>query len=222
MNADELIDHIKGLIKNCNKSEYKEIESYIEILKELSKYKNMERQKTPTTITNNGESININTNGNPININTDSQNIYINNKIVDNENKNDYSNILNELEKLHKAIYARIIVGIFIICSAILFCNLITELKPQTTIAQKECNITQSNINNEESKRVKTADKKREDTSSNNSSFLVICLIAFPIFAFCIFFAYKYEYGAWIKDKELSNDLKKIYYEARINKMMKQ
>ena len=51
--------------------------------------------------------------------------------------------------------------------------------------------------------------------------FITVFLISYLIFALCFLFVIKYEYSVWIKDKELSNELKKMYYQWRINKQMK-
>lgn len=47
--------------------------------------------------------------------------------------------------------------------------------------------------------------------------YFVICLI----YSLYSLLACKYEYHAYMKDKELSNDLKKIYYQGKINNILK-
>ena len=47
--------------------------------------------------------------------------------------------------------------------------------------------------------------------------YFVICLI----YSLYSLLTCKYEYHAYMKDKELSNDLKKIYYQGKINNILK-
>lgn len=56
------------------------------------------------------------------------------------------------------------------------------------------------------------------DTFSEN---LIQYLIGYFIINICFLFAYKYEYHAYMKDKELSNELKKIFYIGKINSILK-
>lgn len=51
--------------------------------------------------------------------------------------------------------------------------------------------------------------------------FMTVFLISYLIFALCFLFVIKYEYSVWMKDRELSNELKKMYYQRYINKQMK-
>lgn len=194
MDNNNLIDHVKRLILDCRKDEYDKIMKYLEVLNKLSKYKYMEEKKE---------------------------------KYKKNENGGTQEDDpILKINGLNNVLRGRIIIVLFFICSVILFWNFKEELKTQMGIVQVECNTMQQNPNLGENKTVKFTEEECSTTQQNSNIdniylLITIYFVAFIIFAFCVLFVYKCEYNAWIKDKELSNDLKKSYYQWRINKMMK-
>lgn len=201
-NIDDLVEHVKKLIKDCDKREEKEVAKHIESLKELLKYKDMET-KTPQSMTiENGENININTHGQPVNIYTDAKEIYIKGEKY--TPKEEESNILTEVKELDCpkstdqllrtfVIWsARVMGGILLLVAALLLC-----------VGFKGIDML-------------------EKIDTYIYGFTILFIVLYFIYAFCFFWAYRYEYRAYMKGKELRNELLKIFYQGKINKILKQ
>ena len=209
MDTNTLIDHVKELINRCGIKECDEMGKHIESLKELTRYKDMEDKKA------NNSSESEKANGGK------SEKGKQGNNDDGNNGSGGTNPLLMELKKLYSAIGARIMVFVFVIGSIVFFCCLVSELRTQTVIQPTEHIATQSDANHKGGDTLASQDIKREDGSSDTLLFITISLIVYLIFALCFFFVIKYEYNVWMKDKELSNELKKMYYQRRINKLMK-
>lgn len=194
-NIDDLTEHIKKLIKDCDKREDKEVAKHIESLKELLKYKEMETKTAQCKIIENGESINITANGKSVNLHTDAKDIYINGvKICD--LKEEESNILTEVKGLDCPKSIDQLLRTFVKGSAIFIVAILVLVLIINACLEK-------------------ADKAIY-------SFAILSIVLFFMYAFCFFWAYRYEYRAYMKGKELSNELLKMFYQRKINKILKQ
>lgn len=193
MENHDLIYHVKGLIKECKKNDCNEIVKLIEALNELLKYRGVEQEEYK--------------------------------KLQNPPPKSKWDDIfdlrvIKNIDNLKNVIYARLVIAIFLICSAALFINLIQDVTTHIQTETVDCISIQPNSNLEDNKTIKSV--KEEYSLDNIYLLITIYFIIFIFLAVCIFLIYKYEYNAWMKDKELSNDLKKSYYQYCINKMMKQ
>lgn len=169
---DELIEHVRNLITECNKKEFNEVSKHIESLNELSKYKNMEDKKTSSMETNLKENKSFKTDENVDNPTTDN---------------NEEKELLTAIEKIEKpSLSCKSFIMQFILLLIILL--LILCIKDKDKIIYFVLTI-----------------------------YFVQCLI----YSLYTLLSYKYEYHAYMKDKELSNDLKKTFYQGKINRILK-
>lgn len=126
--------------------------------------------------------------------------------------------IIGRFKALHNAITVRTIALAFFIFSVLFFYNLAEKQTARPAITCKECVMMQAKVNNNQKQIVPTNCEKE----SNATLSITVYLLGYSVLSLCFLFIYKHEYNAWMKDKELCNDLKKTYYQWHINKMMKQ
>ena len=201
-NIDDLTEHIKKLIKDCDKREDKKVAKHIESLKELLKYKEMETKTAQCKIIENGESINITANGKSVNLHTNAKDIYINgNKVFP---KEDESEALKKIEELDCPQPIEHLLRTFVIYSAVAMGGILVLVAVLLlSVGFKEIDML-------------------EKIDTYIYGFVILFIVLYFIYAFCFFWAYRYEYRAYMKGKELSNELIKIFYQGKINKILKQ
>lgn len=185
METDELTEHLKVLIKDCNKFEYKEITKHIHSLMELIKYKNMEKESSQIT-EKKIESFNHNEEEKRRKEDEKEER-----RKEDEKKEKEYVEILTNIESIQK--HRKNYLPICFVITSIIFI-----LTPIFIICMLHRYIP------------------------NTMTLYILYFIAYTLFIFCFSFIYKYEHNSRMKDKELSNELKKMLYQGKINKILKQ